>query len=51
MGLLPNTPPKKGSGFTPAMGLDGVVCRFGSDKYESKLESEIVWPSNCEEEC
>ena len=31
MGPLAITTPKNGSGFAPAMGLDGVVCRSGSD--------------------
>ena len=31
VGPLPITNPENGSGFAPAMGLDGVVCRFGSD--------------------
>ena len=31
MGPLPITSPENGSGFAPAMGLDGAVCRFGSD--------------------
>ena len=29
MGPLPNVPPKKGSRFTLAMGLDSVVCKCG----------------------
>ena len=31
MGPLAITMPKNGSGFAPAMGLDGAVCRSGSD--------------------
>ena len=31
MGPIPITKPENGSGFAPAMGLDGAVCRFGSD--------------------
>ena len=31
MGPLPITPPKKGSRFMPAMGLDGVVNKLGFD--------------------
>ena len=31
MGPLPTTTPKNGSGFAPSMGLDGAVCRYGSD--------------------
>ena len=46
MGPLPITKPKNGSGFAPAMGLDGVVCRSGSDWYDSESESEDVWSSN-----
>ena len=32
--------------FAPAMGLDGVVCKYGSDWHDSKSESEAVWPSD-----
>ena len=31
IGPLPLTPPKKGSRFVPAMGLDGAVNRLGSE--------------------
>ena len=31
MGPLAIVMPKNGSEFAPAMGLDGVVCRSGSD--------------------
>ena len=31
MGPLPITSLENGSGFAPAMRLDGAVCRFGSD--------------------
>ena len=31
MGPLAITTPKNGSEFAPAMGLDGAVCRSGSD--------------------
>ena len=31
MGPLLITKPKNGSGFAPAMGLDGVVCKSRSD--------------------
>ena len=31
MGPLAITKSKNGSGFAPAMGLDGVVCRSGSE--------------------
>ena len=46
MGPLPITKPKNRSGFAPAMGLDGVVYRSGSDWYDSESESEAVWPSD-----
>ena len=36
MGPLPIIMPKNGSGFAPAMGLDGVVCRSGSNWYDSE---------------
>ena len=39
MGPLAMAMPKNGSGFAPAMGLDGAVWRFGSDRYGSALES------------
>ena len=44
MGPLAITTPENGSGFAPAMGLDGAVCRSGSDQYGSESESEAVWP-------
>ena len=31
MGPLAIAMPKNGSGFAPTMGLDGAVCRSGSD--------------------
>ena len=31
MGRLEISMPKNGSGFAPGMGLDGAVCRSGSD--------------------
>ena len=31
MGSLAIAMPENGFGFAPAMGLDGVVCRFGLD--------------------
>ena len=46
MGPLLNTKPENGSRFAPAMGLDGAVCRSGSDWYDSESESEVVWPSD-----
>ena len=46
MGPLPITKPENGSGFAPAMGLDGTVCRYGSDWYDSESKSKDVWPSN-----
>ena len=46
MGSLAIAMPKNGSGFAPVMGLDGAVCRFGSDLYGSESKSEAVWPSN-----
>ena len=46
VGPLPITKPKNGSGFAPAMGLDGAVCRSCLDWYDSESESEVVWPSN-----
>ena len=44
MGPLPITKPENGSKFTPAMGLDGVVCRSGLDWYDSESESKAMWP-------
>ena len=46
MGPLPITKSKNGSGFALAMGLDGAVCRSGSDWYDSDSESKVVWPSD-----
>ena len=46
MGPLPITKLENGSRFAPAMGLDGVVCRSGSDWYDSESDSEAVWPSD-----
>ena len=46
MGPLAITMPKNGSRFAPAMGLDGAVCKTGSDWYDSDSESEVVWPSD-----
>ena len=43
---LPITKPENGSGFAPAMGLDGAVCKSGSDWYYSESKSKDVWPSN-----
>ena len=43
MGLVPITKPENGSGFAPAMGLDGAICKSGSDWYDSKSESEAMW--------
>ena len=38
--------PENGSEFAPAMGLDGVVWRSGSDWYGFETESEAMWPSD-----
>ena len=46
MGPLPITMSKNGSGFAPTMGIDGAVCKSGSDWYDSESESEAVWPSD-----
>ena len=46
MGPLPITKPKNGSEFAPAMGLDGAVCKSGSDWYDSESESKAMWPSD-----
>ena len=46
MGPLPITTSENGSGFAPAMGLDGAVCRSGSNWYGSESELEVVWPSD-----
>ena len=43
MGPLLITKPENGSGFAPAMGLDGAVCRSGSNWYDSDSESEAMW--------
>ena len=45
MGPLTMAMLENGSGFAPAMGLDGPVWRSGSDWYGSESESEVVWPS------
>ena len=44
MGPFPITKTKNGSGFAPAMGLDGAVCRSSSDWYDSEFESEAMCP-------
>ena len=44
MGSLPMTILKNGSGFAPTMGIDGAVCRFGSNWYEFESELDVVWP-------
>ena len=44
MGPLAMAMLKNGSGFAPAMGLDGAVWRSSSDWYGSESESEDVWP-------
>ena len=48
LGPLAMVMPKNGSGFAPAVGLDGAVWRSSSDCYgsESESESEAVWPSD-----
>ena len=46
MGPLPINPLEKGFGFRPAMGMDSVVWKFGSNWYESELESKALCPSN-----
>ena len=46
MGPLPIPKPKNGSRFAPSMGLDGAICKSGSDWYDSDSESEAVWPSD-----
>ena len=46
VGPVPITKLKNGSGFALVMGLDGVVCRSGSDWYESESKLEAVWPSD-----
>ena len=37
---------KNGFRFALAMGLDGVVWRFGSDWYGSESKLEAMWPSD-----
>ena len=44
MGPLPITKMENGSEFAPTMGLDGAVCRYGSDWYDSEPESKAGWP-------
>ena len=44
VGLVPIIKPKNGSGFALAMGLDGAVCKSGSNWYDSESESKVVWP-------
>ena len=51
MGPLPIIKLKNGSEFAPAKGMDGVVCSFGLDWYDSKYESEAIWPSDGVEGC
>ena len=46
MGPLPIALPENGSGFAPAIGLDGVVCKSGSDWNDSESKLEVVWPSD-----
>ena len=46
MGSLPITKSKNGFWFASAMGLDGAVCKSGSDWYDFEPESEAVWPSD-----
>ena len=46
MGPLPIMKLENGSGFAPAMGIDGAVCRSGSDWYDSESKSKAVWPSD-----
>ena len=46
MGSLPITMPENGFGFAPAMGLDGAVCKSGSNWYDFDSESKVVWPSD-----
>ena len=46
MGPLVITKPENGSGFAPAMGLDGAVYRSSSDWYDSDSESAVLWPSD-----
>ena len=42
---------ENGSRFAPTMGLDGAVCKSGSDWYDSKSKLEVVWPSDGVEGC
>ena len=51
VGLVPITKLKNGSGFSPAMGLDGAVCSSGSDWYDSESKLEDMWPSDGVEGC
>ena len=44
MGPLPITMSKNRSKFSPVMGIDGAICKSGSYWYDSKSESEAVWP-------
>ena len=37
---------KNGSGFAPAMGIDGAVCRSGLDWYVFESKSKDVWHSD-----
>ena len=46
MGPLPITKLENGSGFAPAMGIDGAVCRSSSDWYDFESELEVIWPSH-----
>ena len=46
MGPLPITMPENGSRFAPAMGLGGVVYKYGLDWYDSESESKVVCPSD-----
>ena len=46
VGPVPITKLENGSGFVPSMGLDGAICRSGSDWYDSEFESEAKWPSD-----
>ena len=44
VGPIPITKPENGSKFAPSMGLDGAACKSGSDWYDSKSESKVVYP-------
>ena len=46
MGPLTKVRLENGSGFAVAMVLDSAVWRFGSNRYWSESESEVVWPSD-----